>query len=199
MGSWALTRTLAFPPCKFKVGLELSWDSRTLVSKVRLAFPCADTLFEAVVLISYALPNKQCKEYNSMCSKNRNEIHFRLEFIYISLPLVLRFEVEVGTKLDRIGAHGVVGYVAGVTCRGPEGLGCKEVAPDVGVPFLLSQVDLMCSTSLHFLHLIMIPTLETLLGFGFSWGSLFLSFLDLLCILTYPHAFRIGSSYSSQF
>ena len=69
--------------------------------------------------------------------------------------------------------------------------------PDLS--FLLAHDDLLCPIPLQILHLIVVPTLDSLLGLGFSVDSLLLSFLGLPGILTYPGANGLTLSETGQF
>lgn len=61
-------------------------------------------------------------------------------------------------------------------------------------PLLFMQDPLLWPMPLQSLHLMMVPTLETLVLLGFSFGSLLLSFLGLPGIFTYAGALGFGLS-----
>jgi len=86
--------------------------------------------------------------------------------------------LDIFTVADLEGPTGV-DILTGADLEGPA---------DVDIPFLLAHDFLLCPTPLQFLHLITMPTLDILLGLGFSVDSLFLSFLGLPGNLTYGGA-----------
>lgn len=65
-------------------------------------------------------------------------------------------------------------------------------------PFFLLHDVLLWPIPLQILHLIMVPTLDSLVCLGFSADSLFLSFFGLPGILTYPGANGLGLSDTGQ-
>jgi len=65
-------------------------------------------------------------------------------------------------------------------------------------PFFFLHDVLLWPIPLQILHLIMVPTLDSLVCLGFSVDSLFLSFFGLPGILTYPGANGLGLSDTGQ-
>ena len=67
----------------------------------------------------------------------------------------------------------------------------NAAGPDA-TPCLLSHELMLWPTPLHLLHLIRVPTFDTLVVLGFSPASLFLFFFGLPGIFTYPGALGFG-------
>uniref|UniRef100_A0A8R7VHR3 Uncharacterized protein n=1 Tax=Triticum urartu TaxID=4572 RepID=A0A8R7VHR3_TRIUA len=98
----------------------------------------------------------------------------------------LRTGASLGGRALPLGALGVA--ESGAVPLGAEADGALAL----GTPFLCLQVVLLCPLCLHKLHLITVPTLLTLLVFGFSSSSLVLHFFFLPGILMCPGAFGFG-------
>ena len=86
-----------------------------------------------------------------------------------------------------------VALVAGGTLEPNESL-----TPGGALPLLLSQELLLCPVPLHLPHLMIVPTLDILVAFGFSCASLVLCVLGRPGILMYPGALSFGLSEVGQ-